>query len=390
MRISKYTILMIVSLMLIEIGCGKKEGNVPSAAERMRKNKKVTIITEGVNAPFEYGSGTSVQGLGVDVGNEIGKTLNIEVNWVTLQSVENAQSKLRGYDHLFEILKNSEAEMIISSVGIDPNRENEFAFSRPYYDTGDVIAHQRTVFDIKDLASLSGKKVGVCAGRLGDSFMSTQKTATNVTIKRYRYLDDVLGGLSSTEIDAAFGDEVIMANSVFNNFSGTTLLPNEIDKFQYAVVVRKGEDELLAKINETIDRMKTSGDLDKLKEKWVGNIVSKAIGRGQEDKAIEEKKKAAKTINVKITKVSGAWNMDGLDGFQLQLEGPAGTYKSTPILTEGNRGNCKFTTPVPPGEYKLQMPMSRTPAKVPVLDYPKTSLEMEMNISGGTTSVIVK
>jgi polar amino acid transport system substrate-binding protein len=381
---------MIVSLMLIEIGCGKKEGNVPSAAERMRKNKKVTIITEGVNAPFEYGSGTSVQGLGVDVGNEIGKTLNIEVNWVTLQSVENAQSKLRGYDHLFEILKNSEAEMIISSVGIDPNRENEFAFSRPYYDTGDVIAHQRTVFDIKDLASLSGKKVGVCAGRLGDSFMSTQKTATNVTIKRYRYLDDVLGGLSSTEIDAAFGDEVIMANSVFNNFSGTTLLPNEIDKFQYAVVVRKGEDELLAKINETIDRMKTSGDLDKLKEKWVGNIVSKAIGRGQEDKAIEEKKKAAKTINVKITKVSGAWNMDGLDGFQLQLEGPAGTYKSTPILTEGNRGNCKFTTPVPPGEYKLQMPMSRTPAKVPVLDYPKTSLEMEMNISGGTTSVIVK
>jgi len=381
---------MIVSLMLIEIGCGKKEGNVPSAAERMRKNKKVTIITEGVNAPFEYGSGTSLQGLGVDVGNEIGKTLNIEVNWVTLQSVENAQSKLRGYDHLFEILKNSEAEMIISSVGIDPNRENEFAFSRPYYDTGDVIAHQRTVFDIKDLASLSGKKVGVCAGRLGDSFMSTQKTATNVTIKRYRYLDDVLGGLSSTEIDAAFGDEVIMANSVFNNFSGTTLLPNEIDKFQYAVVVRKGEDELLAKINKTIDRMKTSGDLDKLKEKWVGNIVSKAIGRGQEDKAIEEKKKAAKTINVKITKISGAWNMDGLDGFQLQLEGPAGTYKSTPILTEGNRGNCKFTTPVPPGEYKLQMPMSRTPAKVPVLDYPKTSLEMEMNISGGTTSVIVK
>ncbi len=376
--------------MLIAIGCGKKEGAVPSAAERMKKNKKVTIITEGVNAPFEYGSGTSVQGLGVDVGNEIGKTLNIEVNWITLQSVENAQSKLRGYDHLFEILKNSEAEMIISSVGIDPNRENEFAFSKPYYDTGDVIAHQRTVFDIKDLASLSGKKVGVCAGRIGDAFMSTQKTATNVTIKRYRSLDDVLGGLSSTEIDAAVGDEVIMANSVFNNFSGTTLLPNEILKYQYAVVVRKGEDELLAKINETIDRMKTSGDLDKLKEKWVGNIVSKAIGRGQEDKAIEGKKKAPKTINVKITKVSGAWNMDRLDGFQLVLEGPSGKYQSTPILTEGNRGNCKFSTPVPPGEYKLQMPISRTPATVPVLDFPKTSLEMEMNISGGTISVVVK
>ncbi len=381
---------MTIGLMLIAVGCGKKEGNVPSAAERMKKTKKVTIITEGVNAPFEYGSGTSVQGLGVDVGNEIGKTLNIEVNWITLQSVENAQSKLRGYDHLFEILKKSEAEMIISSVGIDPNRENEFVFSKPYYDTGDVIAHQRTVFDIKDIASLSGKKVGVCAGRLGDSFMSTQKTATNVTIKRYRSLDDVLGGLSSTEIDAAFGDEVIMANSVFNNFSGTTLLPNEIDKFQYAVVVRKGEDELLAKINETIDRMKTSGDLEKLKEKWVGDIVNKAIKRGEGDIRDKQLRESPKTINVRITKVSGAWSMDRLDGFQLVLEGAAGKYQSTPILTEGNRGNCKFTTPVPPGEYKLQMPISRSPAKVSVITLAKTSLDMDMSISGGTITVSVK
>ncbi len=378
---------MIVSLMLIAIGCGKKEGNVPSAAERMRKTKKVTIITEGVNAPFEYGSGTSVQGLGVDVGNEIGKTLNIEVNWITLQSVENAQSKLRGYDHLFEILKNSEAEMIISSVGIDPNRENEFAFSMPYYDTGDVIAHQREVYEIKDLASLSGKKVGVCAGRPGDTFMAAQKTATNVTLKKYRSLDDALGALSSTEIDAVVGDEVIMANSVFNNFSGTTLEPNQVNKYQYAVVVRKGENELLAKINETIDRLKTSGELDKLKDKWVGNIVKKAIGRGQEDKAIENKKKAPKTINVKITKVSGAWSMDRLDGFQLVLEGPAGKFQSTPILTEGNRGNCKFTNAVKPGEYKLQMPISRTPANVSVPDWAETSLNMDMSISGGTITV---
>jgi len=384
--------LMMVSLMLIAFGCGKKEGDVPSAAENMKKHKKVTILIDPVNAPFEYGSGTSVQGLGVDIGNEIGKTLNIEVNWVIIGDLErlNPNSVVKGYDHLFELLKKGEAEIIISSIAIDPKRTNEFTFSNPYYDSTDVIAHQREVYEIKDLASLSGKKVGVCAGRPGDTFMAAQKTATNVTLKKYRSLDDALGALSSTEIDAVVGDEVIMANSVFNNFSGTTLEPNQVNKYQYAVVVRKGENELLAKINETIDRLKTSGELDKLKDKWVGNIVKKAIGRGQGDIAEKNKREAPKTINVKITKVSGAWSMDRLDGFQLLLEGPTGKYQSTPILTEGNRGNCKFTNPVKPGEYRLQMPISRTPANVSVPGWAKTSLDMDMSISGGTITVTVK
>ena len=380
-----------ISLMLIAIGCGKKEGEVKSAAESMRKNKKVIIITDAVNAPFEYGSGTSAQGLGVDVGNEIGKTLNIEVKWITLHSVEAAQAtpKVKGYEHLFEILRKGDAEMIISSTAIDPKREKEFAFSKPYYETGDIIALQRNVFDIKGLADLSGKKVGVCSGRPGDAFMTNQKIASNVAITRYLTLDDALGALNRAELDAVVGDEPIIAYSIVKSFGSTTLLPNQINKYQYAVAVRKGENELLSKINETIDRMNASGDLQKSKDQWVGDIVKKAIERQQEDKAQDEKKKAAKTITVNIVKTSGSWHMDRLDGFVLALEGPTGRYESTPILTEGNKGNCRFKNPVPPGEYKLNFSILGMTAKVPVPDLAKTSLVMDMSI-GSTISILCK
>lgn len=377
MRTANCMILALVSVMLIAAGCGKKEKEIRSAAESMAKHKKVAIVADARNAPFEFGAGTGVQGLDIDIGNEIGKDLNIEVNWV----------KAQGYEKMFELLKNGEAELVISAIAIDPKKEKEFAFSKPYYESGDVIAHQRNAFEIKDLGSLSGKNVGVSTGRPGDNFMSAQK---GFTVKRFPTLDDALGALNRAEISAVVGDEIMLSYSSFNSYPNTTTLPEQVNKYQYAVAVRKGENELLAKINGTIDRLKSSGELQKMIDTWIDDVINKSRKRGAEDKAEDDRKKAPKTISVSLVKTGGNWNMDRLDGFVLVLEGASGRYESTPILTEGNRGNCKLTRPVPPGEYKLNMSVPRMTVKVPVPDLAKTSLVMEMSISGVSASIQFK
>jgi len=366
-----------VSLMLITIGCGKKEKDIRSAADSMKKHKKVAIVTDARNAPFEFGAGTGVQGLDIDIGNEIGKDLDIEVNWV----------KAQGYEKALELLKNGEAEIVISAIAIDPKKENDFSFSSPYYESGDVIAHQRNDFDIKGLASLSGKTVGVAAGRPGDTFLSTEKSLPNITVKKFPTLDDAVGALNRTELNAVIGDEIMLSYSSFNSYPNTTTLPEQVNKYRYAAVVRKGETELLNKINGTLDRLKSSGELQKMVDTWIDDVVNKSRKRGAEDKAEDERKKAAKTINVNIIKSGGNWNMDRLDGFVLSLNGQAGRYDSTPILTEGNRGNCKFTRPVPPGEYMLNMSILKMTVKVPVPDLSKTSLVMDLNISGSGIAI---
>ncbi len=299
------------------LGCGKKEKAIPSAAETMAKNKLVRIVTDAVNAPFEYGEGTGVKGFDVDIGNEIGKDLGYEVKWV----------KVSGYDRLFEVLKNGEAEILISAIAIDPKRYDEFAFSQPYFDSGDTIAHRIDDLEIKDLASLSRKKVGVCTGRPGDLFMGTQKTAFDVGITRYATLDDALGALNRAEINAVVGDQPILTYSSFKSFPNTTTLSLLINRYQYAVVVRKKETELLEKINATIDRLKNSGELDSLKQKWFQNIDEEARKYREKYQKEEALKKSPKTITVAINKLSGAFNMDRLDGFVLVLQGPAGNYQ---------------------------------------------------------------
>ena len=374
MQTNKLT-LFLITLMLIFCGCGNKENSIPSAAESMKRNKMVKILTDAVNTPFEFGSGTGVQGLDVDLGNEIAKDLGIEVKWI----------KSSGYDHLFEVLKNGEAELIISTISIDPSKNEEFAFSDPYYESGDAIARRRDVFDIEDLSSLSGKKVGVCAGRAGDKFMAAQQTARDVFITKFSSFDDALGALNRTELDALVGDEPILTYSSHTSYQYTITLPNLINEYQYAVVVRKNDEELLDTINATIDRLKKSGEIEVWTAKWFENVREERDERLAKDLEEEGLKTAPKTIAVSITKVAGAWRMDRLDGFQLIFEGPAGNYQSDFIRTEGNQGHCKFLKPVPPGEYKLSMRVLRTPTPVHVPELPKRNLKMEISLGSVPT-----
>jgi len=372
-------LLLIGGAALLLAGCGGTKA--PDSLGAIAKNKEVHILTEGMNAPFEFGKDTGYQGMGADVGEEIAKTLGYPIKWIGT----------KGVDHLFEALiqEGSTVDMIISSVANETRRTANVDFSEPYYDTGDVIAHHRTEFGITDLASLSGKTVGVVAGRPADYFMTTQTTATNVTLSRYSTIDEALGYLNRKEIDAVVGDEILLNYSSVQSYPNTNILNTIINKYSYAVAVRKGDAKLLAKINETISRMKSSGELAKLEAQWVGDIKDKAKARATGDREQEELKKGPKTISVAINKQSGNWSMERLDGFQFVLQGANGTYRSTAIETDGtSHGTCRFTQPVPPGKYTLNVSILGMTADVQIPELSQKSLSMTVNIASTITITI--
>ena len=346
----------------------------------INKTRQVRISTDAPRLPFEYGLDTSVQGFDIDIGNEIAKDLNTEARWV----------KTAGYDKLFEALKNGDTEIVISTIVPNPELEKEFAFSQPYYDSRDGIARRKSSSDIKDLSSLSGKVVGVSTGRPGDLFMATQQTATNVTIMKFHYLDEALAALNLTEIDAVVDDAPAMAYSGYKSFRNLVVLPTEMNLYSYVVAVRKGDEVLLESINKTLDRLKSSGELAALEEKWFQDVLVKAdedrLKLEEEDKL----KKAPKNINVRINKKSGSFKMDRLDGYVLVLEGPSGKYQSTAILTDGNRGNCKFTRPIPPGKYTLNMSIFQTTTTVEVNEIPKNTLDMVIDYVSDSAGIRIE
>ncbi len=383
MRTVKLT-LLIASLALIFVQCGESKVTHDAFAA-MQKKKTVRIATDPVNIPFEFGTGTGVQGFDVDLGAEIAKDLGFPVKWIKVSS-----------DRIFEVLKNGEVEMIISTVGITEGRKKELAFSDPYFDTSNTIARRRDNMAIKDLASLTGKQVGVQRERTGDMFMTAQKTAPNVTLIRFKTLDDALGGLNRGEFDAVVGDQPIVTYSIYKSFASNLITTGvEVAPNQYAVVLRSEETKLREMVNATIARLKSSGELDRSREKWFQDVMQitkderQALEKDAKDErqALEKDaqlKAAAKTISVNLVKESGSTvRLDLLDGFPITMVGANGSFQSTPILTDdpGVKGSCKFTNPIPPGEYKFTLSRIRVTQSLTVAKNPVTAMTLILTFS---------
>jgi ABC-type amino acid transport substrate-binding protein len=374
LQIAKYS-LPILCLALTFIQCGGNGPDAPDAMADMQKNKLVRIATDAVNLPFSFGSGTGVQGLDVDIGAEIGKDLGYEVKWIKMP-----------FERLFEILKKGEVELVISAISITPDRKKELAFSEPYFASGNTIAHRRDNKKVKDLASLAGKKVGAQSSSTGHRFLETQKTAANVTIAKFPTLDDALGALNRTEVDAVVGDEPILTYSIYKSFPNLMTGGLRVTEEEYGVVTRKNEKELLAKVNATIARLKKSGGLVELRKKWFQDVMEQASTERQEMRKDEQLREAPKTVSFNIIKTGGKVNMDRLDGYTINLVGANGTFASTPILTSGNRGSCRFNAPIPPGEYRLNIPVFKLNHPINIPKSASRSVTFDMSL-GDTISI---
>jgi len=361
--------LLIACFALVCVHCGdsKKE---PDAYASMIKNKMVRIATNPFNVPFETAAGTGAEGYDIDLGEAIAKDLNFPAKWI-----QWAQ-----FDNLFELLKKGEVEMIISSVAISDELKKEFAFSDPYFDSSNTIARRKDNLAIKDLASLADKKVGVQAVRSAEAFMAKQTTAANVKLTKFPTLDEALGALNRGELDAVVGDKPIMTFSIAKNYSTNLITTDvELNQNQYAVVVRPKETKLLAQINETLRRLKSENRMKVWYDKWFGSVLETASKDILKIEQLEKLKNAPKALSVRLIKEAGSTvRLDRLDGFNATLAGANGSFNSTPINTDeaGLSGNCRFTTPILPGEYKFNL--SRISVTITIEKKPVTAFTVTL------------
>ncbi len=382
MRTVKFS-LLIASIALLCMYCGSSQPT-PDAWKAMAKNKVVRIGTNPFNIPFETANGTGVEGFDIDLGEEVAKDLGYPSKWIQWQN----------FSELFDLLKKGEIEMIISSVAITDERKKEFAFSEPYFDSSSTIARRIDNTAITDLASLTGKRVGVQTARTADTFMETQKTAANVKVSKFSTLDEALGALNRGEIEAVVGAKPIMTYSIAKNYSTNLVTTdNELSHYQYAVVVRPEETKLLEKINETIRRLKSAKQFQTWHEKWFGTVLDEMKGKAADLKKIEELKIAPKTIAVTLVKEAGSKvQLDRLDGFNATLTGPGGNFTSTAINTNeaGTGGTFKFPNPIPPGEYKFTLARINVTATITIEKKPVTNLSVTMTFGTGGLAMVVK
>lgn len=249
-------------LAAVFAGCSGTETPAPSASPAGDEAKD-DVIVMGTNAefpPFEYVTSENplvdkYDGIDVAIALEIGKALGKEVK------IENME-----FDSLLVALATGKVDFVAAGMTVEPDRQKNADFSDTYYLAKQVIIAKEGT-GIKSAEDLRGKAVGVVLGYTGDTTMTKNYPEANLT--RFKKGADAVMELTNGKIDAVVIDAAPAKAFVAKN-AGLTIIEDAeaFENEEYAIAVKKGNTQLLEKINETLKTLKSNGTIDQLGQKY--------------------------------------------------------------------------------------------------------------------------
>ena len=258
---------------LLLAACGKKEAPPAPApasvasAPAPAPAKVYVVGTDAAYAPFEsQNEKGEIVGFDIEVVQAAAKKAGIEVKFVNTP-----------WEGIFNALGQGDRDMVVSAVTITTERRQTMDFSEPYFDAQQLIAVKESS-KIAKFADLKKLKVGVQTGTTGDEAVTKLMGKTSTNIKRFESTPLALKELESGGVDAVVADNGVIIHYVANNPGGKfkTVADKEFVPEQYGVALKKGNSELLGKINKGLADIKADGTYDAIFTKYFGAAPAKA------------------------------------------------------------------------------------------------------------------
>jgi polar amino acid transport system substrate-binding protein len=251
---------------LLLAACGKKEEAPPppapvASAPAPAPVKVYTVGTDAAYAPFEsQDEKGEIVGFDIDVVKAIAAKGGFEVKFVNTP-----------WEGIFNSLGQGDRDLVVSAVTITEERKGTMDFTAPYFDAVQLIAvkEDSKVAKFGDLKKL---KVGVQTGTTGDEAVSKLLGKTNTNVKRFESTPLALKELEAGGVDAVVADNGVVVNYVANNPGGKfkTVSDSEFAPEQYGIAVKKGNTELLDKLNKGLADIRADGTYDKIFTQYFG------------------------------------------------------------------------------------------------------------------------
>jgi len=244
--------LFVLTFMLLLVSI-----NVISGCQN--KGDKLIVAMELAYPPFETKDESgNPTGISVDLAKKIGEYIGKDVVIVNT-----------AWDGLIPSIKTGKADMIISSMTIRDDRKKEVDFSEPYANSLlAIIANKNSgIKSIEDL-NKAGKKIAVKTGSTG--FLYAQENLKNAEMIALTDESACVAEVSQGKADGFLYDQLTIYRNNKANLDTTTATFIPFQNTEYwGIAVKKGNTELLDKINKFLAQYQKDGGFDELSEKYL-------------------------------------------------------------------------------------------------------------------------
>jgi polar amino acid transport system substrate-binding protein len=235
-------------------------GHAPTGLAKTIVDKGQILVANDPNyAPQSYIDPDTNELVGFDVDTALGmaEILGLEPVW-----------KHPDWNTIPAGLQAGLYDVSIGSMTITPDRQKTLDFTDPYYYTSGQMFVKKGGAQIAGPDDLAGKTVGVGDGT---TYYEYLKANTTAVVKGYKTdldaVPDILNGNIEFWMTAGpTGQQAILQGKPIE-FSGKPLYYEDL-----AMSMKKGEADLLALLNYTVQTMHENGALTEMSKKWYNGI----------------------------------------------------------------------------------------------------------------------
>lgn len=209
---------------------------------------------------------------------ELARRISVELN----RPIEFVDMK---FSALIPALKSGKIDLIITGMSSTPERKKSVDFTESYFDNAQVLIVKKenqtgtpanTISSAEDLKT---KKIGVLLGSVHDTYAN--KNFPNATLLQYKSPSDLLLGVKTGKIDAAFYTYETLLDILRKDIE-LGFVAEKVFTVPIGIGFNKENDALREQFNTFFAKLKSSGIYDDMKNRWItqGSEIMPEIPNG--------------------------------------------------------------------------------------------------------------
>ena len=277
-------------LLAVMTGCGKKDtaqepaddqqqqqeepqpAEPATLLEQIKAKGKVVVGTEAQYAPYEFKDlDANFAGCDMWLAQQIADSLGVELEVVDM-----------AFDGIIPAVQSGQVDLGIAAFTNTPERAEEIDFSDLYETSAQLLivkAGNADTYSTKE--SLVGLKVGAQKGTIQSQLIQSALPESELfELEKYPALalEVQNGNIAGLVVDQAVGEALVASSNGALEVSNFTFTAEEAS-FGKSVVIAKGNEDLVAVVNEVINKVTADGSYQKAYDEIMAQL--EAVQKGQ-------------------------------------------------------------------------------------------------------------